>query len=169
MSASDIAFCAAVITVVPVFLVAYVVGVQKLMSNVFEHGYVRSSKNYLQYLRKALQDEDDRTVKVIRAMASMVMMTVYQVALFCVFLLAVGLPAIGEYCALHGLYVGQVSSTEKTLALLGALTAGAIVIAPLAYIAFRAYDPWAGIRAPIRLLISQLSGGRPGNATRDPD
>jgi hypothetical protein len=87
---------------------------------------------------------------------------IYQLVLLGLFLAAVGLPSTGEYSALYALYVGRGSSLARTVSLLGALMAGAIVIAPLAYTTLKVLFPVAlfSSRTPDgHTVVKQDSGG----------
>jgi hypothetical protein len=69
------------------------------------------------------------------------------------------MPAAAEYASLHALYAGHAGSSSRTIALVGTLVAGGIVVAPLALGFARMYNPLAGVIAPARILIGQLRGG----------
>ncbi len=158
MSASDITFFATVATVIPAFLVAYVVGVQKIMV-MFAEEHSNSTQEYLQAMRTSLKQEGGWLRNFLRGMWAMTRATIFQIASFCLFVIAVGMPAAAEYVSLHSLYVGHATSSAKTTGLLGALVAGTVVVAPLVVSLLRAYDPFAvpiGLtRVYIELVKSQ--------------
>lgn len=155
MSATDIAFFASVATVIPTFLVAYVVGVQKTMDRLgLEHA--QSTQQYVQRVQSSLEEEDDKVQNMLKAFGGMVKATLTQIASICLFAVAVGMPAAAQYASLHALYAGQATSSDKKIALYGALVAGTVVVAPLAVRALRAYDPFAVPTALACRLIKQL-------------
>jgi hypothetical protein len=155
MSATDITFFAAVATVIPTFLVAYVVGVQRTMDRLGEE-HVESTQRYARQVQSTLEKKDDGVQDMLKGLEAMVKATLTQIASICLFAVAVGMPAAAEYASLHALYAGHAASGEKKIALVGALVAGAVVVAPLVVRALRSYDPFALPIALARGLVEQL-------------
>jgi hypothetical protein len=155
MSATDITFYATIATVIPAFLVAYVVGVQKMMVG-FAGGHANSTQEYLQVMRGSWENEGGRLHNFLRGMWAMARATFFQIASFCLFVVAVGMPAVAEYVSLHSLYVGHATSDTKTVGLVGALVAGTVVVAPLAVSMLRAYDPFGLPVGLVRLFIERI-------------
>jgi hypothetical protein len=155
MSATDITFYATVATVIPAFLVAYVVGVQKMMVG-FAEGHARSTQEYLQVMRRSWENEGGSLHNFLSSTWAMIRATFFQTASFILFVVAVGMPAVAEYASLHSLYVGHATSDTKTVGLVGALVAGTVVVAPLAVSMLRAYDPFGLPIGLARLLIERI-------------
>jgi hypothetical protein len=59
MKPSDIAFYAAVATIVPVFLVAYIVGVRGTIEKL-EEGYAEASRRFEERIREGVEQRDAR-------------------------------------------------------------------------------------------------------------
>lgn len=159
MNGTDIAFFTAVATVIPVFLVAYVIGVQKIMEG-FGKRYSGSSAKYLQHVRDVLKQEDGKLRNFFSALGALAAATIYQVASAILFIIAVGMPAAAEYASLHGLYVGHASSSSKTIALIGGLVAGAIVVLPLVARVLKVYNPLGNSIDLMLLLFKADESGR---------
>ncbi len=140
MNPSEIAFLATVATIIPVFLVAYAVGVRTLMEETLGQRYFDSFGDYLRKVGQAARGEKS----LLSALASMLLSTFFQTVIFAVFVVAAGLPALAEFEALYGLYSGETSSSSKTLCMVGAMTAAAIVVAPLAYTMLKVQFPFSG-------------------------
>lgn len=141
MTATDITFYATVATVIPVLLVAYVIAVRDTMG-AFGEAYSAASRRYAQRMREAIEKEDGRAKNLFDAVGAILETSTYEIATFVLFVVAVGLPAAAEYASLHGLYAGHASGSSKTICLIGALVAGAIVVAPLVARVFRVYRPF---------------------------
>lgn len=167
MTGTDIAFFTAVATAIPVFLVAYVIGVQDTIEG-FGKGYSASSTKYLQHLRDALTHEDGKMRNLFGALGALAAATVYQVASFILFIIAVGMPAAAEYASLHGLYVGHATSGSKSIALIGGLIAGAIVVMPLVARVLKVYNPFA-ISIGLMLLLLKADGSGKQSAQEPSD
>ncbi|HEX3041155.1 MAG TPA: hypothetical protein VHP56_03595 [Solirubrobacterales bacterium] len=155
MTATDITFYATIATVIPAFLVAYVVGVQKIMVG-FAEGHANSTQEYLQVMRGSWENEGGRLHNFLSGMLAMTRATFFQIASACLFVVAVGTPAVAEYVSLHSLYAGHATADTKTVGLVGALVAGTVVVAPLALSMLRAYDPFGLPIGLARLFIEQI-------------
>jgi hypothetical protein len=159
MSATDITFYAAVATVIPVFLVAYVVVVRETMGSLGE-GYSKSSQRYLERLLYAVKNEDGKLSSILDAMWSLIRATAYQIASVTIFSVAVAMPAAAEYASLHALYAGNAASSSKTIGLVGALIAGGIVVGPLVVNVLKVYNPFNTFINLFRALVKELRAAR---------
>jgi hypothetical protein len=140
MTGTEIAFFAASATIIPVLLVAYVLGVNK-MTQALGQRYFKSFGEYSQRVDEALSSREGRAKNTVRAVVAFFAAIVYQIGVLSLFTAAVALPSFGEYEALHALYADQTSSFARAASFYGALTAGAVVIAPLALTALRMQFP----------------------------
>jgi|GEM_PF-3901213 len=153
MDATDITFFATVATVIPVLLVAYVVGVKDTLAG-FRESQSESSRQYLQRSLDALQRTDGKLQSIRRATWELAKASAYEIAGIFLFIVSVGMPAAAQYASLHALYVGHAASSSKTVCLIGALLAGAIVVAPLALRLLVIYNPFGNFKGLVLLLLA---------------
>src|SRR6266566_1788295 len=136
MGGTDIAFFTAVATAIPVFVVAYAVGVNKLISESLRPRADSSMRTYLWRLAQAPIDAGSRG-SVFRVLRAAMPTGGWDLVQGVLFVIAVVLPGVGEATALYALYANDASPTTRLWSLLGALTAGLVVLAPLAFAALR--------------------------------
>lgn len=135
MRPTDVAFFAAVATVIPVFLVVYAVGVHKTIKG-FGEKIAESNDRSEQQAIAAIKGGEGRIRSSFEAIGSTVLGFLFQVAGLVLFFVAVVVPASAEYIALHSLYVDRASDSGRTVALFGTLASGVVVVGPLALQAF---------------------------------
>lgn len=107
LTATQAAFFTAVATIIPVFVVAYAVG-------------LRTTFNRLARRPQAGWSVNPGSLLVFVEIVAVV---------------AIAFPCIGEWEALHALYVDHASASVRRGAFLGAVGTAAVVIVPLAYAA----------------------------------
>lgn len=141
LTGTEVGFYAAVATIIPVFVLAYVVALNRILGQTLAPRGARSTDSYVQFLL-AVYNRERWGKPAVRALGAFLLATVYQLVIIALFVVAVALPSIGEYAALHALYVDRSASSAKTLGLLGALIAAAIVITPVAWTTLKSYAPF---------------------------
>jgi energy-coupling factor transporter transmembrane protein EcfT len=92
MTGTEIAFFAAIATIIPVFLVAYVLGVNK-MTQALGQRYFKSFGEYSRRVDEAIKSREGIAKNVVRALAAYFAAIVYQLSLLSLFIAAVALPS----------------------------------------------------------------------------
>jgi hypothetical protein len=132
LTATEVGFFSVVATVIPVFLLAYLIQLGKTVDVLRP----RVESGWRKYFGMAVLIGVQRPPKGrVRAVAAGVLglttALAFGVVIQAVLAVAVLAPAAAEYVALHALYADKTSEAAKQLCVIGAVIAGGIVIAPL--------------------------------------
>jgi len=106
-----------VATVIPVFLVAYLVGVGRLVRVLSESAFA----GILEPLRGSFRTRVRRSAR----------RNVFYVVLYLVVFAAIGLAAVAEYDSIHALYDDRASAGIRQISLWGTLVAAGVALVPI--------------------------------------
>jgi hypothetical protein len=144
LSATQVGFFSTVALVIPVFIVAYVIGIEKAVTAL---GPLADSGWLAIFLWPASgtsrRRRPARAVDLARVEASAgalaraalrgVIGLIFGLAAGLLLMAAVALPGIAEYAALHALYVDHAAPGDEQFCLIWTIVAGSIVIVPLTF------------------------------------
>jgi hypothetical protein len=128
LSTTEVGFFTAVATVIPVFAVAYVVGLGKAFGTLGPGAarvYRRFRPSRAELARRSFLS------KLARSGVETTFSWVFGCVVGLVLLIAVFVPGWAEYLALHALYADHADPGDKDICLIGASLAGLIVVVPL--------------------------------------
>jgi hypothetical protein len=133
LTGTEVGFFSVVATVIPVFLLAYLIQLGKAV-DVLRPRVAAGWRKYLQTAEvlMGLRRTDRAGMRTILAGAfGITTATAFALLIQIVLCVAVVAPASAEYLALHALYADKASAGVRQWCLVGTATAGAIVILPL--------------------------------------
>lgn len=133
---AQVAYYTAVATAIPVLLVAYMLNVNRVVKEGLAPRYLRSENENARRLSTLIVAPFSQG-RSIRAAIGYAAPMLWLIAIIVVLLAAAVLPGLGEFEAVRALYVAKSTPLSKALCLVGLLTAGIVVIAPLAWTTVR--------------------------------
>ena len=129
LSTTDVGFFATVATVIPVFAVAYVVGIGKAI------GFLRPRADAAFRASRSPEQQPPAGSSFLNVLthvpAALGDLMLFRIAIMGLLMVGVLWPGAAEYVALNALYADHASSGSKQFCLLGAYVAGLIVVGPL--------------------------------------
>lgn len=130
MSTGEAGYYTAVATAIPVLLVVYVIGVNDFVTNRVLPRHQDATRQYTVGMVAMLRGGGFR--HALRGSGGLVLAFLYGWLIALVFVAAVVLPALGEVYSLRALFLNSASEAAERWSAVGLVSAGVIVVTPLA-------------------------------------